>query len=416
MSLRSCRLTMLLALTSLVLPALASMPGTHADHSHDALQVDDSLSLTDVVNAALARTPLQAVPEARRQEAEVLASRSGSPLSGSPALLLRHQTDRWQSRLGAQEWEAGVELPLWRWGQRSALASEAGHAERYALLYAQLRRWLVAGQVREAYWLVQLSDWLEDRARLDLGAWRQLEQDVLRRIQAGDAAPAERLVAEGARRERELMLHEAETRHVDSEVQWRLLTGLDRLPTSREETLALADDSPWPPVAAARELLAKQQDALDSARALGAGPPRLLLGSRREQVGSERIDSLGATLTLPFGGPSHQRQALVTPTLQQAEAADALRQAERDAAIVRHEARHELNARRIAAELGSARLGLSRDEIRLARRAYVLGEISLNERLLAEQRHAEVERQHGVARLQLALAIARYNQAWGVTP
>lgn len=406
----------LLALSS---PSLASPGAATAgdyDHAHDELPVRTDLSLAQAVSAALTRTPAQSLPQARRNEAEALQGRAGSWIAGSPALQLRHQNDRWQSRQGVQEWEAGVELPLWRWGQRSAIASEAGHASELAESSLALRAWQVAGEVRESYWQTRLDEWLAERAALDLAAWRQLEQDVLRRIKAGDAAPAERLAAEGARRERELLLHEAEVRHIDSQVQWRLLTGLDSLPGQVNEAEASAGDQPWPPVAAARALRDKQQDALDSVRALGAGQPRLLLGSRRDITPNERIDSVAATLTLPFGGGSHQRQAQALPQTQLAEASDGLRQLEREAALVRHEAGHELEARRQALALVEARVGLARDEVRLSRRAYVLGETSFNERLLSEQRSAEAERQRGVAEIALARAIARYNQAWGVLP
>lgn len=406
------------ALLLLVAAACAGSTAAAAgyEHAHDALPVRADLSLAHAVSAALARSPAQSLPQARQNEAEALRGRADSLIAGSPALQLRHQNDRWQSRLGAQEWEAGIELPLWRWGQRSALASEAGHALELADAGLAVRLWRVAGEVREAYWQTRLDEWLAERAALDLGAWRQLEQDVLRRIKAGDAAPAERLAAEGARRERELLLHEAEMRHIDSQVRWRLLTGLDSLPAHVNEAEAMAADQPWPPVVAARALRDKQQDVLDSVRALGAGQPRLLLGSRRDIMPSERVDSVAATLTLPFGGGSHQRQAQALPQTLLAEASDGLRQLEREAALVRHEASHELAARRRALTLVDARVILARDEVRLSRRAYALGETSLNERLLSEQRSAEAERQRGVAELALALAIARYNQAWGVLP
>lgn len=405
-------------LSSLLLALAASLGAVAeaASHDHDELPVRADLSLAQAVSAALPRAPVQSLPQARQREAEALEGRAGSLIAGSPALQLRHQNDRWQSRQGVQEWEAGVELPLWRWGQRSAIASEAGHARELAGASLALRSWQVAGEVREAYWQTRLDGWLAERASIDLRAWQQLEQDVLRRIKAGDAAPAERLTAEGGRRERELLLHEAEVRHVDSQVQWRLLTGLDSLPGQVDEAVTSDNARPWPPVAAALALRDKEQDALDSVRALGPGSPRLLLGSRRDITPTDRIDSVTATLTLPFGGGSHQRQALVQPQTLVAEASDNLRQLEREAALMRHEAEHELEARQQALALVNARLALVRDEVRLSRRAYVLGEINLNERLLSEQRNADAERQQGVAMLALARAIARYNQAWGVLP
>lgn len=390
--------------------------GRHADHDdHAALPHDPTLSLAAATRAALLISTDQSLAQARLTEARTLSSRGGSLIAGSPALMMRYQDDRWQSQTGLREMEAGLELPLWRPGQRSAIASEGRDATAYAEGNEQLRGWLVAGQVRESFWQERLAAWLADRARIDVEAWKALEQDVLKRIRAGDAAPADRLVVENARRERELILHEAEVMHIDSEFQWRVLTGLERMPADGNEDIHDGDQV-WPPLRQARLWLARQQDAYESLKAQGAGNPRLLLSGRRETLLSTNVDSVGATLTLPFGGGSHQRANLIGAGTLQAEAQDAVRRNEREAMLVRHEASHELEARREALALLDARLALSRSEVELSRKAYRLGETSLTERLLSEQRHADVERQQGAAVIALARAVARYNQAQGILP
>lgn len=417
----SRRLALLLYLS--LLPYASAMAaytpietGHHADHDeHTALPHDSTLSLAAAVRAALLISTDQSLAQARQLEAGTLSARGGSLIAGSPALMMRYQDDRWQSQTGLREMEAGLELPLWRLGQRSAIAQESRDARAYAEGNEQLRGWLVAGQVRESFWQERLAAWLVDRARIDLDAWKALEQDVLKRIRAGDAAPADRLVVENARRERELILHEAEVMHVDSEFQWRTLTGLARMPADGNESVQDSDQV-WPPLRQARLWLARQQDAYDSVQAQGAGNPRLLLSGRRETLLSTNVDSVGATLTLPFGGSSHQRANLIGVRNLQAEAEDAVRRSERESALVRHEASHELEARREALALLDARLTLSRSEVDLSRKAYRLGETSLTERLLSEQRHADVERQQGAAVIALARAVARYNQAQGILP
>ena len=390
----------------------------HAGHDqHAALPHDSGLSLSAAVESAWRLSTDLSTAAAAEQEAAVLSARGRQLLAGSPSLFLRYQSDRWQTRLGQRELEAGIEMPLWRLGQRAALAREGKQAKAFAEENQQLRRWRVAGLVRELYWQERQTAFVVDRAQSDLAAWQKLEQDVLRRIRAGDAAPVERLVAENARRERELAVHDAEVAHIDSEFRWRTLTGLDRLPDSREELLSNRDAGlDWPPLRQARLHLTRQQEAFAAARAQGAGSPRLLISTRRDDSPTDRVDSLGATLTLPFGGSSHQQAALLLPANQLAEAEDAVRSQEREASLARHEASHELAAKREAQEQLAARLALSAQEVELSRRAYTLGEITLTERLLAEQRHADIQRQHGLALIAVNLAIARYNQAQGILP
>lgn len=406
-----------LLLSSSLAASPASPPAAgHAEHErHPTLPHDATLTLSAVIEAALRQDTDVAQMQNQGDAAQTLGARSRSLIAGSPALQLRYQSDRWQTSSGLREQEAGLELPLWRFGQRAALQRESRHAAAAADGNRELRQWQVAGAVRDAYWQEQIAAWLVERARVDLAAAQQLEQDVMKRIRAGDAAPQERLVAENMRREQELALHEAEVTHVDSEFAWRALTGLDRLPATAQESPA-ASPGDWPPLVQARRQEALARDTLDAARTQSAGTPRLLVATRREQSRTETVDSLGATLTLPLGGGSHQQATLLPVRQQLAQAEDEVRRQTRAAAVASHEARHDLAARREALEQMEARLALSRREIELSRRAYQLGERALSDRILSEQRHAAIERQHGLAALSVGHAIARYNQAQGAMP
>ena len=122
------------------------------------------------------------------------------------------------------------------------------------------------------------------------------------------------------------------------------------------------------------------------------------------------------TVTLPFAGQTHAQALHLPAQLQLAEAEDSVRREQRAASMAHHEAHHELNARASALQQLTTRLALAEQEIRLTRKAWQLGETSLQERLLSEQRYAEIARQHGSARIAYQWAIARFNQAQGVTP
>ena len=160
----------------------------------------------------------------------------------------------------------------------------------------------------------------------------------------------------------------------------------------------------------------RQQEQIKGLKAQGSGAPKLLIGSRRERSQNEVIDSMGVTLTLPFAGQTHAQAQHLPAQLQLSEAEDSVRREQRAASMAHHEAHHELNARTIALQQLTERLALAEQEIRLTRKAYQLGETSLQERLLGEQRYADIARQHGSARIAQQWAIARFNQVQGVTP
>lgn len=338
----------------------------HEAHGRTLLMHDGTRSLSQAVDAALAQGPGMRRVQARAREAEALAARGRGWISQAPSLELRTQTDRWQQATGVREHEAGLELPLWRWGERSAQQVQARQTQAQAQAERQLLHWQVAGAVREHYWAVIEAREQVHGAQDALQRFGQLEAEVLARIAAGDAAPLEHLTAEGQRRERQAALHEAEVAFADAAFAWRMLTGWDELPAALAETPA--QGAAVPALLAARAELARAQAALAVARREGAGAPRLLIGARSEAAdGEPAVDSLGASLSLPFGGAAQ-------------------------------------------------RVDLAVREQALAQRAYQAGESALAERLASELRAAEALRVHRLARVARDRAVARYNQAQGLLP
>ena len=95
-------------------------------------------------------------PLAHQRESEILQRRGGQWLSAAPAVQWRYQTDAQNNRnnpatAGLRENEVGVELPLWRWGQRDAAQAEGEKAQAYAQQYRQWQAWQVAGEVRDLF-------------------------------------------------------------------------------------------------------------------------------------------------------------------------------------------------------------------------------------------------------------------------
>jgi len=406
----------LLVLSSVLPQAAAQETGQLAEEENAPLVTDASLTLAAAFEAALARAPGGELLAAQLEAAESTERRRRSVVAAAPSLQLRYLSDRLQTRQGVSESEFGIDLPLWRWGQRDSLVSLARASRTGAAEDLRLHRWQVAGAVRESYWAVREAQQELQLARRDVEAFRELEQEVQRRIDAGDAAPGERLTAEGQRVAREATQHEAEVRLADRFFGWRVLTGLHVLPALTDETVA-PEVTGYLPLDVARADAARAEAALAAAQAEGAGAPRLLLAVRHDaQDGSEPIDSLAAQLSMPLGGAGHRQAALAPLRLEAARARDLVIAMTREAQLAHHEAEHELHAREVALSDAGARLALAVDELGLARRAYRLGETDLAERLLTEWRAAEANRTHLLAVIAHSRAIARFNQINGVLP
>lgn len=410
-------LILLLLLTSLAVQAQA--PLSHADEHAQSVTRDSTLSLSAALARAVQRAPGAALPTARLLESRVLSERAGSVLSAPPAVHMRYQTDRLPGRpAGVRELEAGFELPLWRVGQRDALQREADAGRLLSDEEMRIYRWRVAGDLRETLWRVMQAEAEVRLADVDVGLYRALEDDVSRRVRAGDAAPVEKLSAEAARRERDAVLYETQVELAHSLFGWAALTGVTAIPARVNEVVAApAQATGYPPVLTAQAAIERARTALGSVQAQGSGTPRLLVGVRNESApDAPSMDSVGATLSIPFGGEVHRAAALSPLHLELARAQDELALAQRMATLALHEAEHELHAREQAQQLAVGQKDVADREVELARRAYRLGESSLAERLLVEARAANARRAAALADIAYERAVARYNNSLGILP
>lgn len=381
--------------------------------------VSAELNLKDVYVAALGGDPRSGLAEASRQEAAALAARADSLLAGAPALIVRHQTDQAGTDRGLREWEANVELPLWRWGQRAASHNQAHSAGELANAQGQAWRLDVAGRVREALWSLALA---EEQRHLAEQAWHSaqaLEQDVQRRVDAGDLAQADLLLVrdDTLAKQDEYLLAVSELR--TEEKRYLSLSGLTRRPEDFSEVQSSRHriDSEHPLLLEAQRRVEQAQAELQRVRTAGSDNPTLIVGTRRDQEPVTAIthDSIGVSVRLPFNGASHAGPAIAAANSQLVQAQSAQLALQRELELALHQAQQALATLRGELKLAQQQHLLAQENLRLARLAFDLGEIDLVQRLRIQTRAYAAERTLNVRTLQLQQAIARYNQVVGET-
>ena len=156
-----------------------------------------------------------------QQQAEAWNRRGRSLIKDRPSLMLRYQSDRWGSDAGLDEHEAGIELPLWSWGGRSAVRTfgDAMMSESEAARSAM--RWEVAGIVRQAVWSVALAENDRDLAEQSLETAARLVAIVERRFELGDVAERDVLLAQASHLEYQTALIEANAALLDAQRTYR---------------------------------------------------------------------------------------------------------------------------------------------------------------------------------------------------
>jgi cobalt-zinc-cadmium efflux system outer membrane protein len=406
---------------AVLLPAMSAQGQVAVNaHTHEPVGVDPMLDWRSLIEIALAAYPATSELAARAAEADAWNRRGRQWLAAAPALYFSYLSDRPRDDWGQKQYDTGVELPLWRLGQRDAVRAVAASASAESGAAAAALRLEVAGLVRGALWDIAASTNAVAAARDAVTVATELVRVVERRNARGDLPRADTLHARAALLDREQAVVAAEAELADAERAYRSLTGLDVRPASFAETPAPGDEltSDHPFVALAAVGIVRADASLDLAERDVRGPLTLAVGPHREVDPFTTIprDSLIVEFRLPVGGKSYGATQTASAARAVASAESAHAQLLRRLELDLHEAEHTLGVLERSAALAGERDLLAAEQLRMAQAAFAQGEIELRELLRVQDAtlaaHREVER----LATERQRTVAALNQALGVTP
>lgn len=369
-------------------------------------------TLAQALEAAWQRTTAAREATAQRDLAQARRRAADSLFAAPPTLEIQTRTDRLHGQRGARETELAVSGPLWWPGQRAAQLAAADAALESAGAAEAAARWRLAGGVRQAaaqLWALQAEHALAMQVSQGL---RALADDVDRRVQAGDLAPADALAARaealGAQAGVDRVLQQREF----AQRQWALLTGLGDAPAPKPTSTSThqpepqpqpAGPTPLPDLQAALAAHPEQrlaEQAVTTARqrleALQAGrraPAELSLGLRQDVSGRGQTaqGSVAIGLRLPWGS-AERSQPERTQAASELDIAmlQALRLRDRLLSAA-DDARAAVQAATQQVQMAEARATLLRERAGLIDQAHRAGQLALADLLRARAALAEAE-------------------------
>ncbi len=387
----------------------------------DPLPYDASLSLKQVVEATFEKYPQGSMIGAMQEEAQALHQRSESLIAGYPLIYLQYIDDRWFNDRGEVQIQTGYQIPFWMWGQRDAARDVAGKAEKGANLFAFALKHEVAGLVRDSLWNLVLMENRRGLAQQVYEVSKQLLATVKRRVELGDLARSDQLMAESdlLDKKNQLILAEAEVMHARR--AYMNLTRLDKAPKQFEEKLSQVAEihEQHPAIAAANAVIERAQAEVEFTRLYKQGnQPTFLIGTQHDRVDrSENFNNeTNLLLQVPIGGEAwnapHVAQANITLTQKIADRAVLMRRLEK----ALHEAQHNLEVDRAALEIADQRKEIAETHMKMSRLAFEAGEIQLID-FLKIQAGAQAAIRDAMERaILLQRDTAFYNQVVGVVP
>lgn len=387
---------------------------------NDALQFNTNLSMHEVLQSTFARNPQRHVLEAMDGEVQARYLHARSMLPMAPAISVRHQNDTVGSARGEREWEAELELPVWLPGQRMARQATASEAQVELAATRDALLLQIAGVLRDAVWDVGMNVNNVEIARLRVETAEALQHDVEHRFKAGELAKTDLMLAqnETLQARAALLRAEAELRHAQH--RYHTLTGLTEIPSRAEEALSakneLSDQHPFIKEIESKITLAQNERAL--VRVERRENPQLMLAARSQRgaFDSEYNDSIGLKLRIPL-----ESEARSAPMLAAAESNVARYMTERERLqmlmeTALHEAQHNLEVTRAELEIVTSQNELAQENLRLAKKAFQLGETDLVHLMRVQSLAQEAERALRSKKVQIGWDIAKYNQSIGELP
>ena len=411
-----------LALAMLITPAAFAIEDELLVEHIDELVIDERLSLRNVIDTTFERYPQNVLISAFEEESRALEQRSSSWIAGYPMLYLQYIDD---ALLGANRGitnvQSGYQIPVWMWGQKEASQKITEQSKQAVERYTTALKHEVAGLVRDALWNLRLVENRRELARQIYEVAVKLTAVVQRRVELGDLARADLLLAESDRLEKKTALVQAEAEVMHSRKAYQNLTRMTRAPKRLEEPLSQLTqfDDRHPSLAAATASVERAQAEVEFTRLSKQGnQPTILVGTDSSEIDQQGNFGTGTNIVLqvPIGGDDWHAPQVAQANLVLNEKIVQRESLRRQLEKALHEARHTLQVDQAALEIAERRKEIAETQIHMSRIAFEAGEIALIDYLKIQTGAQTAIREAAERAILVQKDTASYNQVVGITP
>ena len=388
---------------------------------YDPVEIDQGLTLAQLIDQTVEKYPDRLVNEALQNQAEAWRTRGDNWFAGSHSLALDYNTDKVASDQGAREASGQLEFTVWNWGQRSAAQDVADRSQQVATKQSVAVRLQVAGLVREALWDMALAESRLQQAKFNLDISSQLLEKVKRRVELGDLARADLLLAESEHLQNRSMLNQAQAELMHSRKNYTTLTQSTRLPPQYQESLSSlkAIENNHPLLEAINTLVARKQAAVEWARTTDTiNQPKVHVAAKstRDNRSLDDMQSASVGVVIPFGHSTYDAPEIAAAYYDLNQAKADREHLLRDLEKQLHEADHMLEVTREELAIAVRLNQIAETHLKMTQISFAAGEINLLDLLKIQARSLEAMRNAKEQEVKLQRYIALYNQAVGVMP
>ena len=379
----------------------------------------DPITLKTLTDYVYSQHPARQAESSMDALAKSRSDLAGKLFAEPLSLSVNHFNDVIGSGEGLQEWESSVEMPIWLPGEKRHQQNLSRHLAAELPYYQQRIRLDASAQVRRHVWLVMLSAAKVRHAETLRDNARNLLNNVENRVEGGDLASSEALLAKSHHLEMQSQLASAKMDLQQSLNQYQYLTGQQVLPDVIEENLPLSTeiDKAHPLLAELEQQIARQRSEIANARYDNVQHPSLSVGVKRER--DEHADpynnSVGVGISFALNDEQYQQPAIAQASRQLADLQIAQQQQKRQLEADLLAARDTLKTLQQRQMLLKEQYAVSQQYVDMQQRSFDMGGVDLTS-FLRSQEIADKHR-HQLLQLEIEIQqqIAQINQIAGRT-
>ena len=407
--------------TNSKLPEKLFTLGKMTNEHIDPIEVDASLTLTDLITLTLEKYPDRLINEALVAEADALKVRSDSWLAGSTQFVATYNDDSLANNRGYNQSEVTLEFTPWDWGQSAAAELVAQEAHYSADKQSTALKLEVSRLVRESLWDMALAEIRLQQSQYSLDVSKQLLEKVRRRVELGDLARADLLLAESEHLQERSLFAQAEAELMHTRKFYQNLTRTQRMPAHFQETQSVIEHVPFdhPLLVAINAIIARKQATIEWSKTTDTiNQPKINIGANitHDPYGTGNTQTTGIGVVIPFGHRTYDAPEIAAAHL---ELNKVLAQREHLMRVLEknlHEAEHVLELTRHELEISKQLKDIAEAHLKMTETSFAAGEVNLLDLLKIQARSLQAIRYAKEQEVNLQRNIALYNQAVGVMP
>lgn len=386
---------------------------------NDTIEVDNALTLTQLLDLTLENYPDSYWLSALEEEAKAIDQRSKSWIAGAPQVNFGFQ----EATSGTLHYgDASVQVPLWNLGQRAAeqkLAEQAGQSAGQQTSALRLR---LAGLIRAALWDMALQKIRYEQALAEVKVFKQLLKNISRRVELGDLPRADELLAESELLQKRSTATLAEAELMHARKRYQTITQTSKIPAHFQEQRASLTEiqQNHPALLAMKAQIERKYAELNTLKAQGPGQTHLALGVNSDRGDhdprSNQTESFNIMVNMPFGGSIHLAPKIAAVNVELNRLLAERELLRRNLEQLHHEAEHNLEVNRVEMEIANHLKTVAEQHLAMMESAFAVGEIDLMDLLKVQSRAQQAILNAKERAVMLERDQALYNQAVGVMP